>query len=167
MWAHYRAQGLVRVGESSRPHFPMTDWASRKRPARNKINRATPLPARLGVEVSREQDRLGERVGGLGCRVESVEARAHGLEVAARRDRRGRGALEGRLEHGEPEVLAAVYDRTAKQIKEPFAHVPEELRLKKVELNRAETRVDNLIEFIAQVARLRGSPTRSARQRKR
>jgi site-specific DNA recombinase len=48
-----------------------------------------------------------------------------------------------------PDVLAAVYERTAKKIKEHFAHVPEELRLKKVELNRAETRVHNFIEFIA------------------
>jgi len=48
-----------------------------------------------------------------------------------------------------PEVLHAVYERTAKKIKELFAHVPEELRLKKVELNRAETRVHNFIEFIA------------------
>lgn len=48
-----------------------------------------------------------------------------------------------------PEVLHAVYERTAKKIKEHFAHVPEELRLKKVELNRAETRVHNFIEFIA------------------
>ena len=48
-----------------------------------------------------------------------------------------------------PEVLAAVYERTAKKIKAMFAHVPEELRLKKVELNRAETRVHNFIEFIA------------------
>ena len=48
-----------------------------------------------------------------------------------------------------PEVLDAVYRRTAKKVKEQFAHVPEELRLKKVELNRAETRVHNFIEFIA------------------
>ncbi len=48
-----------------------------------------------------------------------------------------------------PEVLDAVYQRTAKKVKEQFAHVPEELRLKKVELNRAETRVHNFIEFIA------------------
>ena len=48
-----------------------------------------------------------------------------------------------------PEVLAAVYERTAKKIKEQFAHVPEELRLKRLELNRAETRVHNFIEFIA------------------
>ena len=30
----------------------------------------------------------------------------------------------------------------------PTAHVPEELRLKKVELNWAETRVHNFFEFI-------------------
>ncbi len=46
-------------------------------------------------------------------------------------------------------MLDAVYRRTAKKVKEQFAHVPEELRLKKVELNRAETRVHNFIEFIA------------------
>ncbi len=40
-------------------------------------------------------------------------------------------------------------ERTAKKIKEHFSHVPEELRLKKIELNRAETRVHNFIEFIA------------------
>ncbi len=48
-----------------------------------------------------------------------------------------------------PEVLAAIYERTAEKIKEQFAHVPEELRLKRLELNRAETRVHNFIEFIA------------------
>jgi site-specific DNA recombinase len=48
-----------------------------------------------------------------------------------------------------PEVLDAVYQRTAKKVQEQFAHVPEELRLKRVELNRAETRVHNFVEFIA------------------
>lgn len=48
-----------------------------------------------------------------------------------------------------PEVLDAVYQRTAKKVQERFAHVPEELRLKRVELNRAETRVHNFVEFIA------------------
>ena len=48
-----------------------------------------------------------------------------------------------------PDVLDAVYERTAKKIKEHFSHVPEELRIKEIELNRAETRVHNLIEFIA------------------
>jgi len=42
-----------------------------------------------------------------------------------------------------------VYERTAVKVKELFAHIPEELRLKKIELNRAETRVHNFIEFIA------------------
>jgi DNA invertase Pin-like site-specific DNA recombinase len=48
-----------------------------------------------------------------------------------------------------PELLELVYERTAKKVKEQFAHVPQELRLKKVELNRLETRVHNFIEFIA------------------
>ena len=48
-----------------------------------------------------------------------------------------------------PDLLELVYEKTAKKIKEVFAHVPEELRLKKIELNRAETRVHNFIEFIA------------------
>ena len=48
-----------------------------------------------------------------------------------------------------PEVLELVYERTAEKIKEQFAHVPEELRLKQIELNRAESRVHNFIEFIA------------------
>src|SRR5688572_30731032 len=49
----------------------------------------------------------------------------------------------------DPELLDQVYERTAAKVKELFAHVPEELRLKKIELNRAETRVHNFIEFIA------------------
>ena len=49
----------------------------------------------------------------------------------------------------QPEVLDAVYQRTAEKVKEQFAHVPEQLRLRKIELNRAETRVHNFIEFIA------------------
>jgi site-specific DNA recombinase len=48
-----------------------------------------------------------------------------------------------------PDVLDLVYERTAKKIREQFAHVPEDLRLKRVELNRAETRVHNFVEFIA------------------
>ncbi len=48
-----------------------------------------------------------------------------------------------------PEVLELVYERTAKKVKQQFKHVPEELRLKKVELNRAETRVHNFVEFVA------------------
>src|SRR5690606_12013750 len=48
-----------------------------------------------------------------------------------------------------PEVLDLVYQRTAVKVKEQFKHVPEELRLKKIELNRAETRVHNFVEFVA------------------
>jgi hypothetical protein len=39
--------------------------------------------------------------------------------------------------------------REIEGVKEQFAHVPEELRLRKVELNRAQTRVHNFIELIA------------------
>jgi hypothetical protein len=49
----------------------------------------------------------------------------------------------------DPELLDQDYERTATKVKELFAHFPEELRLKKIELNRAETRVHNFIEFIA------------------
>jgi len=35
------------------------------------------------------------------------------------------------------------------KIRDHFAHEPEELRLKRLELNQAETRVHNFIEFIA------------------
>jgi hypothetical protein len=48
-----------------------------------------------------------------------------------------------------PKLLELVYERTAKKIKQQFSHVPEELRLKKLELNRVQTRVSNFIEFIA------------------
>ena len=40
-----------------------------------------------------------------------------------------------------PEVLELVYKKTAAKIRDHFAHVPEELRLKRLELNQAETRV--------------------------
>lgn len=48
-----------------------------------------------------------------------------------------------------PEVLDLVYQQVAKKIKAQFSKVPEELRLKKIELHRAETRVHNFIEFVA------------------
>jgi len=48
-----------------------------------------------------------------------------------------------------PELLEVVYAKTAEKVKEHFAHIPEELRLKKIELNRTETRINNFIEFIA------------------
>ncbi len=49
-----------------------------------------------------------------------------------------------------PETLDTVYQKTAQKIKEQFSHIPEEIRLKKIELNRAETRAHNFIEFIAE-----------------
>ena len=48
-----------------------------------------------------------------------------------------------------PELLEEVYARTAEKIKEHFSGLLEELRLKRIELNRAETRVHNFVEFIA------------------
>ena len=49
-----------------------------------------------------------------------------------------------------PETLDTVYQKTAQKIKDQFCHIPEEIRLKKIELNRAETRAHNFIEFIAE-----------------
>jgi len=49
----------------------------------------------------------------------------------------------------QPDALEIVFQKTAQKIKEHFSYIPEELRLKKIELNRAETRVHNFIEFIA------------------
>ena len=48
-----------------------------------------------------------------------------------------------------PELLEQVYAKTAEKIKEHFSGLLEELRLKRIELNRAETRVHNFVEFIA------------------
>lgn len=39
--------------------------------------------------------------------------------------------------------------KTAEKIKEQFAPIPEELRPKKLELNRSEPRIHNVIAFIA------------------
>lgn len=47
-----------------------------------------------------------------------------------------------------PQILDLIYERIAQKIKEPFAHVPD-VRLKRVELNRAETRVHNFHDFLA------------------
>ena len=43
-----------------------------------------------------------------------------------------------------------MFTDTAEKIKEHFSYIPEELHLKKVELNRAETRIRNFIEFVAE-----------------
>jgi hypothetical protein len=55
----------------------------------------------------------------------------------------------------DPELLELVYEADSKKVQAHVAHVPEGFRLEKVELNRAETRVHNFIEFIA--ADLRGT----------
>ena len=49
-----------------------------------------------------------------------------------------------------PEHLQLVYQKVAKQIQKQFSHIPEEIRLKKMELNKAETRIHRFIEFIAE-----------------
>jgi hypothetical protein len=66
-----------------------------------------------------------------------------------------------------PEVLDAVYERVAKKVKDQFAHVPEELRLKRIELNRAESRVTTSSSSSRAVAQRQPWPTRSPRPRSR
>ncbi|MCX6117521.1 MAG: recombinase family protein [Proteobacteria bacterium] len=48
------------------------------------------------------------------------------------------------------DALDFIFQKTAEKIKDHFSYIPEELRLKKIELNRAETRLKNFIEFIAE-----------------
>ncbi len=48
------------------------------------------------------------------------------------------------------ETVKIVLDKTAQKVREHFAHVPEEIRLKKVELNQTETRIHHLIQFISE-----------------
>ena len=49
-----------------------------------------------------------------------------------------------------PEHLELVYQKVAKEIQQQFSHIPEEIRLKKMELDKAETRIHRFIEFIAE-----------------
>ncbi len=49
-----------------------------------------------------------------------------------------------------PKTLRAVFEKTAEKIKDHYAHIPEEIKLKKLELNRHETRIHNFVEFIAE-----------------
>lgn len=49
-----------------------------------------------------------------------------------------------------PERFNDIYKQVTKAIKEHCGDIPEEIRLKNIELNRAETRVHNFIEFVAQ-----------------
>ena len=49
-----------------------------------------------------------------------------------------------------PETIQIVYEKVAKEVKKQFAHVPEEIKQKRLELNAAEIKVKNFIDFIAQ-----------------
>ena len=49
-----------------------------------------------------------------------------------------------------PEHLRLIYKKVEEAIKKQFAHLPEEIRLKKIELNREETRIHRFVEFVAQ-----------------
>ncbi|RIL12313.1 MAG: hypothetical protein DCC75_00685 [Proteobacteria bacterium] len=49
-----------------------------------------------------------------------------------------------------PERFNDIYKQVTKAIREHCGDIPEEIRLKNIELNRAETRVHNFIEFVAQ-----------------
>jgi site-specific DNA recombinase len=90
----------------------------------------------------------GKGSGYYGCLNASRRACENKVLIARKRlEDKFVGALNEKVL--DPELLALVYEKTAKRVQEHFAHVPEELRLKKVELNRAETRVHNFIEFIA------------------
>ena len=49
-----------------------------------------------------------------------------------------------------PEHIDLIYKKVAKEIQKQFSHIPEEIRLKKIELNKMETRVHRFVEFIAE-----------------
>ena len=49
-----------------------------------------------------------------------------------------------------PEHIEVVYKKVAKEIQKQFSHIPEEIRFKKMELNKTETRIHRFVEFIAQ-----------------
>ena len=57
------------------------------------------------------------------------------------------------------EHLQLIYKKIEEEIKKQFAHLPEEIRLKKRELERLETRIHRFIEFIAGA---RGTPSIAA-----
>lgn len=103
------------------------------------------------------------KCGGCGCAMGLVSGKGGGYYGCLRASRRAcenrkliaRKRLEKQFVSAlndavlKPEVLDQVFERTAKKVKGLSKHVPEELRLKKVELNRAETRVHNFVEFVA------------------
>ena len=57
------------------------------------------------------------------------------------------------------EHLQLIYKKVEEEIKKQFSHLPEEIRLKKRELERLETRIHRFIEFIAGA---RGTPSIAA-----
>jgi hypothetical protein len=114
-----------------------------------KLRRLAPDRPHVGcfqVRRLRRRHRARERKGSgyYGCLNASRRSCENKVLISRRRLE---DKLLGALNHEvlKPDVLEAVYERTAKKIKEHFAHVPEELRLKKVELNRAGTRGHNRI----------------------
>ena len=48
------------------------------------------------------------------------------------------------------EHINLIYKKVAKEIQKQFSHIPEDIRLKKIELNKMETRVHRFVEFIAE-----------------
>ena len=49
-----------------------------------------------------------------------------------------------------PEHIELIYKKVSKEIKKQFSHIPEEIRFKKMELNKAETRIHRFVEFVAE-----------------
>ncbi len=49
-----------------------------------------------------------------------------------------------------PEVFERVFKRVVKAIKEQHSDIPEEIRLKQISLNSAETKIKNFIDFVGQ-----------------
>lgn len=49
-----------------------------------------------------------------------------------------------------PDIFDIIYKEVAKKIKEQFSHIPEEIKLKKVEVERAKRKIKNFIDFIGE-----------------
>jgi len=86
--------------------------------------------------------------GYYGC-LQAVRRACTNRVLIARNKLEARVLAVLRAEVLRPDVLHAVYERTAAKVKEQFSHVPEELKAKRTELASAETRVHHFIEFIA------------------
>lgn len=90
----------------------------------------------------------GKKGGYYGCHQASRRACANRTLISRKRlERNFVDVLCEKLL--KPEVLEQVYARTAKKIAERSAHLPAELRLKRTELAHEQSRVHNIIEFIA------------------